>query len=250
MAPTAPNPPSHPHPSQTLPALPPTTAHEKLTHFLHLSQTNPHLHPDAQLSTSGIAFSAQTGPSGGLVMHHLTRIAQGLAGENLLALSGDELARFGVGLADDIGVGGEVAGDDKRVDGVIESKQRAGGLKRQRSTGHGEISQWADDTATTSYAEGADDGQAEWQDPDIYAHDQRPMRGEIGARSLAAVVRQNGAPPAIAHVDDHDEHLMYLDTENLPSARAFEEDAKAVRKALKQAKRSGERKELAARAKG
>ncbi|KAJ4301045.1 hypothetical protein N0V90_003135 [Kalmusia sp. IMI 367209] len=51
--------------------------------YLTNSEAHPHLHPDALITPSGATFSAQGGPTGGVVMHNLRRVAAGLRGEYL-----------------------------------------------------------------------------------------------------------------------------------------------------------------------
>ena len=164
------------------------------------------------------------------MLHHLTRIARGLGGENLVRLSGEELARFGVG--------------EDEVDEGAENEDGKG-LKRRRNS-HEEVAQWASTTTTTiAGADEQNEGAGEGEDPEIYAQNQQPMKGEIGARSLAAVVSQNGAPPAITHVEDDD--VTYTDTQNLDvggGAGGAGVD-KAARRAAKKQMRSGERRERA-----
>ncbi|EMC91399.1 hypothetical protein BAUCODRAFT_54618, partial [Baudoinia panamericana UAMH 10762] len=77
-------PPTHHHPSKRR-RLSPTTTSDHLSTFLSLTETQPHLHPDAQLSREGIRFPTHTGSKGGLALHHLRRILAGLRGESLVA---------------------------------------------------------------------------------------------------------------------------------------------------------------------
>ncbi|KAK4540299.1 hypothetical protein LTR36_009611 [Oleoguttula mirabilis] len=234
MVPKSAYPPTHPHPALTH-ALPPSAAQIALAAYLAKSQTNPHLHPDALLSTSGITYSAQSGPTGGLALHHLKRIVAGLRGENLIAESADELAQFGGAEADTL-----PAGDDARVDGVIDghaiNTPRKGVLKRRRDT-EDEVAQWAA-AAQSSEAAGfgfgeVDAAQDDWQDQEAYEHAQRPLTGDVGERTAAHVVRQNGAPPAITHVEDEE---RYGGGEG---GAALTEADKAARRAAKKAKRKG-----------
>jgi len=51
--------------------------------YLQNSEVHPHLHPDALITPTGVTFSSHGGPSGGVVMHHLRRVAAGLRGEYL-----------------------------------------------------------------------------------------------------------------------------------------------------------------------
>lgn len=54
-----------------------------LEKYLSNSEVHPHLHPDALITPSGTTFSAQGGPTGGVVMHNLRRVAAGLKGNYL-----------------------------------------------------------------------------------------------------------------------------------------------------------------------
>lgn len=54
-----------------------------LAKYLANSERHAHLHPDALITPSGASFSASGGPSGGVVMHNLRRVAAGLRGEYL-----------------------------------------------------------------------------------------------------------------------------------------------------------------------
>ncbi|KAK5113894.1 hypothetical protein LTR85_010427 [Meristemomyces frigidus] len=243
MVPKSSYPPTHPHPSLTH-TLTPSAAQTFLTTYLTQSQTNPHLHPDALLSTSGITYSAQSGPIGGLALHHLKRIAAGLRGENLIAETPDELAQF----AGEEATATLPAGDDARVDGVINggngaSTPRKSALKRTRSTE--EVAQWAEQSSEAgAFGEEAMDAGLEqegWQDQEEYEHEQRPLVGDVGERSAAPVVRQNGAPPTITHVEDDD-----YDNGGGAGApgKALTESEKLARRAAKKAKKKRDVAEL------
>jgi hypothetical protein len=54
-----------------------------LDKYLANSEVHPHLHPDALITPSGTTFGAQGGPTGGVVMHNLRRVAAGLKGNYL-----------------------------------------------------------------------------------------------------------------------------------------------------------------------
>lgn len=51
--------------------------------YISHSEAHPHLHPDALITPTGVTFSSHGGPTGGVVMHNLRRIAAGLRGEYL-----------------------------------------------------------------------------------------------------------------------------------------------------------------------
>ena len=51
--------------------------------YMANSEVHAHLHPDALITPTGVTFSSHGGPTGGVVMHNLRRIAAGLRGEYL-----------------------------------------------------------------------------------------------------------------------------------------------------------------------
>lgn len=176
---------SHPHLTKRLT---PAEAQQRLAAFLKRTETQPHLHPDAQLSANGIRFAAQSGPKGGLALHHLRRIEAGLRGENLVAETAEELAQE---------FGGEELpeGDDSRLDDAIEGKK----AKRKRE----DIGAWAEESSEAAFGanQEEDEGRsADWEDKDEYELRQRGVTGEVGEREGAPAVRQNGAPPAVKKV--------------------------------------------------
>ena len=60
-----------------------TDASQILGRYLVNSESHPHLHPDALITPTGVTFSSHGGPTGGVVMHNLRRVAAGLRGEYL-----------------------------------------------------------------------------------------------------------------------------------------------------------------------
>lgn len=54
-----------------------------LDKYLANSEVHSHLHPDALITPTGTAFGAQGGPTGGVIMHNLRRVAAGLKGNYL-----------------------------------------------------------------------------------------------------------------------------------------------------------------------
>jgi hypothetical protein len=154
----------HPTSPETLD---PTAAQSQLAAFLSQTRSKAHLHPDALLSSTGIQFSANSGPTGGLALHHLQRIEAGLRGENLVQETQDELeAVFG----EEMRAAGTLRGDDRRVDAKIERvSKRSKSQERVR----------------------------EWEDGTEFAQHQDITEGEVGDRVDAHVVQQGGAPPAI-----------------------------------------------------
>jgi len=225
MVPKISYPPRHYHDHLTKP-LSPTTAQAHLAAFLAQTSSKPHLHPDAQLSTSGIAFSASSGPKGGLALHHLTRIEAGLRGESLVAETATELEeRFG----DEVGV---PKSDDRRLDEVIEGRAKAG-VEGKRKRSAEEVAQWAEETSGAALT---GEGQ-EWdgaEDMESYELGQRPMKGEVGGREGAPVVKQGGGVPDVV---EHDE-----DGGVVGKKPATEAEKKARREA-KKARRKVEKKD-------
>ncbi|KAJ4370417.1 hypothetical protein N0V83_004935 [Neocucurbitaria cava] len=60
-----------------------TSASRLLETYLANSERHPHLHPDALITPNGVTFSSHGGPTGGVVMHNLRRVAAGFRGEYL-----------------------------------------------------------------------------------------------------------------------------------------------------------------------
>ncbi|PSN65628.1 hypothetical protein BS50DRAFT_63433 [Corynespora cassiicola Philippines] len=73
--------PPHRHLSSTPISL--SAASSLLETYLANSESHPHLHPDALITPTGVTFSSHGGPTGGVVMHNLRRVAAGLRGEFL-----------------------------------------------------------------------------------------------------------------------------------------------------------------------
>lgn len=211
MVPRTSYPPTHHHASLTT-HLSPSAAQTHLAAFLDKTSTQPHLHPDSLLSITGVTYSAHSGPSGGLALHHLRRIEAGLRGEELGAETEDDLNRLN-------GDGDEGEGDDTILDTTIARTERKlqdkQSKKRKRTA---EIQDWAEDASSQAdfatgreiesfahtplhqsegdgAAEGA--GQDEWQDQREWELQQRPLEGELGEREGAPVQRQNGVRPRV-----------------------------------------------------
>lgn len=120
-------------------------AQSLLSTYLTESESSPHLHPDALLSTAGVQFSTHGGPMGGLVLHNLRRVEAGLRGERL---------------APDP----EPESDDRVLDGLIEES----GAKLQGK----------------SWKRKLNDVEEGWQDLEEFQREQgRVEVGEIGDRS-------------------------------------------------------------------
>ncbi|KAK4552994.1 hypothetical protein LTR86_009918 [Recurvomyces mirabilis] len=196
MVPRTAYPPTHLHATKTT-HLNPSQAQETLATFLANLEQHAYLHPDAQLSSSGIAFAAQSGSKGGIAVHHLRRIEAGLRGENLAVESFEDLAlQFGGTGADEL----LPEGDDGTLDRVIDD----GKAKKTAS-----IADWAETTSEAAYGSPQHQQRPLDDDPDAqdqmsYELSQQPMKGEVGERDAAASVSQaGGAPPPIQHVRDN-----------------------------------------------
>lgn len=149
-------------------SLSPSDAQNHLTTFLSQTRTKAHLHPDALLSSTGIQFSANSGPTGGLALHHLQRIEAGLRGENLVQETQEELeAVFG----EEMRAAGTLRGDDKRLDASIEK----GSSKRSKSQ----------------------ERVREWEDGAEFAQNQDIVEGEVGERDVGGAVMQDGEVPEV-----------------------------------------------------
>ena len=77
--------PDAPPPHRLISSKPVSTADAStmLQTYISNSEAHPHLHPDALITPTGVTFSSHGGPTGGVVMHNLRRIAAGLRGEYL-----------------------------------------------------------------------------------------------------------------------------------------------------------------------
>ncbi|KAK4889576.1 hypothetical protein LTR27_011654 [Elasticomyces elasticus] len=193
MAVRAAYPPIFHHPSLTT-RLSPTQTQLQLASFLSLTENSPYLHPDAQLSTSGITFAAQSGPKGGIALHHLRRIEAGLRGERLGLETAAELEEeYGA-------EAGKPESDDRHLDTLIAGTANGGGggllkgvLKRKRTT------DWAESTPANVGEGDSQEPLNDYEDKEDYELSQRNAVGEVGDRG-SHVVAQNGAPPAVQHV--------------------------------------------------
>nr|XP_023926531.1 uncharacterized protein LOC112037951 [Quercus suber] len=153
-------------------ALTPFAAQDALSNYLSQTEKHAYLHPDSQLSTTSIDYAAQSGPTGGLVIHHLRRIAAGLRGENLAAETEEELAQFSGGLLGGAAETALLEGDDARMDVSVEKHGN-----RQKRKGD-EIEEWAE---RASDAGGFADKE-QWQDKQEYERQQEILDGEVGER--------------------------------------------------------------------
>ena len=133
-------------------------AQSLLSTYLTESESSPHLHPDALLSTAGVQFSTHGGPMGGLVLHNLRRVEAGLRGERL---------------APDP----EPESDDRVLDGLVESEAKLQGKSWKRKL---------------------NDVEEGWQDLEEFQREQGGVEvGEIGDRSNF-VEDGDAEPPVLA----------------------------------------------------
>lgn len=231
MVPRTAYPPSVHHTNLTR-HLDPATAQSHLSTFLAKTPSTPHLHPDSLLSSTGITYSAHSGPSGGLALHHLRRIEAGLRGENLGVETEEELKRQFAG-EDDL-----AEGDDEVLDASIAATERKERKKRKRVE---EIRDWVEDAAESGQVESfantplhrpdEDDGgmegvkPSEWEDQQEWELKQRPLEGELGEREGAPEVRQNVQVPEVVKHDREGKRTQSLTKEE-----------KAARKKAKKAR--------------
>lgn len=248
MVPRPPPPPVHHHASLTE-TLSPSSARDSLDTYLAASSTKPYLHPDSLLSSTGITFSATSGATGGLALHHLRRIEAGLRGERLVAETREELDRlFGDGAEDE-------ENRDERLDGLIaETAARnrealeGSGLKRKRKGGQDreDIEQWANETSSINGGAGQQELESfantpmhvsDWQDQEQYELQQEMLEGEVGERDGAPVVKQNGIVPEVTGHDAQGREV---------TGGAKTEAEKEARRAAKKQRREEERRKKAA----
>lgn len=230
----------HDHLTRTLD---PATAQSQLASFLEKTSTQPHLHPDSLLSTTGITYSAHSGPSGGLAIHHLRRIEAGLRGEELVVETEEELKHLT----------GEEEGDDEDLNKSIARSEKKLHKKRKRTE---EIQDWAEDTSSqaggeivkpgreiesfahtplhqSDYEQQQEEGNGEWQDQREYELQQDMLEGEVGEREGAPVQRQNVGLP---HVVKEGEARA-----GAAQGKELSREEKKARKEAKKARRKDQR---------
>jgi hypothetical protein len=129
--------------------------------YITNSEAHPHLHPDALITPTGVTFSSHGGPTGGVVMHNLRRIAAGLRGEYLEPEATPEPE------------------EEEGADGEKEWKGKKGKGRKTKFTDPeaGEV-------------------EVEWQDKEAYEREQGEIEiGELGDRSN--VVQEGGEEPEV-----------------------------------------------------
>ncbi|KAF9692239.1 hypothetical protein EKO04_009611 [Ascochyta lentis] len=130
--------------------------------YIANSEAHPHLHPDALITPTGVTFSSHGGPTGGVVMHNLRRVAAGLRGEYLEPEATPEPE------------------EEEAADNSAQSKygKKANGKK------------------TTFTDADADEVQVEWQDKEAYEREQGDIElGDLGDRSNT--VAEGGEAPDV-----------------------------------------------------
>lgn len=219
--------------------LTPSAAESLLSTYLSQTPHKAHLHPDALLSSTGIQFSANSGPKGGLAIHHLTRIAAGLRGENLVQETQEELeAQFAAEL-------GAAVGDDAGLDNAIE---RTGSLKRSRSLER--VREWDDRSAQAVGAAVDAEFEAEGEDQRSFELKQEVLEGDVGDRDGAPVVERNASVPEIKTHDEEEEQKPAVKKIKTEPTEGGGQMGKAAKKAAKKARRDAEKREREAGRKG
>ena len=221
----------HVHHASLSAKLAPSEAQSFLNDFISSTHTKPHLHPDSVLTPSGVQFPPTSGPGGGLALHHLRRIAEGLGGVNLVPETWEELAKFGVEEDEEIGGGG--------ADGY------SNGFGRKRS--RDDIEKWAETSSqiaepmaeTAAELEGFAMDYGDWQSQEQFEKQQTALHDEIGDRMGATALGQNGGPPKI----DKTHPAGGLNGDGAKKHRT--EGEKAQRKAEKAARKLDERRKKA-----
>ena len=157
--------PDAPPPHRLISSKPVSTADAStmLQTYISHSEVHPHLHPDALITPTGVTFSSHGGPTGGVVMHNLRRIAAGLRGEYLEPEPTPE----------------PEAGEEEGAEGEKAWKGKKGKGKKTTFT---------DAEAGTV--------EIEWQDKEAYEREQGEIEiGEIGDRTN--VVQEGGEEPEV-----------------------------------------------------
>ncbi|KAF3032520.1 hypothetical protein E8E12_000901 [Didymella heteroderae] len=144
------------------------TASTMLQDYLTNSEAHPHLHPDALITPTGVTFSSHGGPTGGVVMHNLRRIAAGLRGEFLEPEPTPEPE------------------EQQLADGEQTSNGNTG-----NGNGNGK-------GRKTTFV---DDNEIEWQDKEVYEQEQGEIEvGDISDRTN--VVQDGGEEPEVEVTGD------------------------------------------------
>ncbi|KAJ4346302.1 hypothetical protein N0V95_005512 [Ascochyta clinopodiicola] len=202
--------PDAPPPHRLISSQPITTsaASTLLQTYIANSEAHPHLHPDALITPTGVTFSSHGGPTGGVVMHNLRRVAAGLRGEYLEP---------------------ELTPEPEEEEAVAH-----GAHAKYSSKAKGKKTTFADADADAD----AGDVQIEWQDKEAYEREQGELEiGDLGDRTN--VVAEGGEEP---EVDVTGEKRKSVDTKLDKDAR---KKAKKERDALRKKENEKKRAEKA-----
>lgn len=201
--------PDAPPPHRLLSSSPITTAQAStlLQSYISASESHPHLHPDALITPTGVTFSSHGGPTGGVVMHNLRRIAAGLRGEYLEPEPTPE--------------------------------------PEEQDEGEGAAGKWAGKKGKgkkTTFADGDEPAAAhvevEWQDKETYEREQGEMEiGEIGDRTN--VVAEGGEEPVV-EVSAAGEKRKGDEKMDKEARKKAKKERDAMRKKENEKKRKGE----------
>lgn len=160
--------PDAPPPHRLIASKPISTADAStmLQTYITNSEAHPHLHPDALITPTGVTFSSHGGPTGGVVMHNLRRIAAGLRGEYLEP---------------------EPTPEPEEEEGAQGEQAWKGNKTKGRKT------TFTDPQAGTV--------EVEWQDKEAYEREQGEIEvGELGKRTN--VVQDGGEEPDVEVTGD------------------------------------------------
>ncbi|KAF2683502.1 hypothetical protein K458DRAFT_419098 [Lentithecium fluviatile CBS 122367] len=132
-------------------------ASKMLDKYIANSERHPHLHPDALITPSGVTFSSHGGPTGGVVMHNLRRVAAGLRGE------------------------------------YLEPEPERDSEEQEQES---EASSWKGKGKKTKDADTADATQNDWQDMSEFEREEAAIEvGEIGR--MVHIVQEGGDAPEV-----------------------------------------------------
>ncbi|GAB7340619.1 hypothetical protein MBLNU457_7024t1 [Dothideomycetes sp. NU457] len=226
-------------PVETVP-LPPNVALSTLQTFLTATEKYPYLHPDSLIQPGGVKFaSSGNGPTGGLILHHLRRIAAGLNGESLIPEPDDIFTLYPEARTS----------DDTRLDAEIRREMlprkrkpmneldefgtpKKSALKKAKVNiedanvdSEGEVLHSARNDADFDPFEGE-------EDPDQFRLKQEPLEGDVGEVDPSHG-RQTGAtqPPAVmAHQDVENMDTQDVEKMNTSLSQADKELRKAEKK--------------------
>lgn len=178
-----------PHRLLSTHSIPADSASSLLQTYILNSESHAHLHPDALIKHSKVVFSAHAGPTGGVVMHNVRRVAAGLRGEYLEPESTpepEETATTAEGVAGSAAVGAMGA-----------NGKMARPKKSMKATGTKMT--FDDEEGGASIEETANEG---WMDKETYELEEGAVDevGELGERSN--FVQSGGVAPEVEATDE------------------------------------------------